>query len=318
MNFKQLQYFLLTAQNGSIAAAARQLDIAQPAVSQQLANLEHELKTTLFERDFRGVSLTDSGRVFLEYARAVVLQIDQAKQQINELENHPVGLVSVGMTQSICNVLAAGLIEEVENRYPDIEIQLTTAQSGTIHRWLDSREIDIAVAYDQPCSNRTVRSVPLIRERLYAAFSNQPASRYRELAKQSTIRFAELAAYQVIVPNQRSALADILHKYEAETGITLQYKTSGGQLMATLQRVTEKDEMLIMPSSAFFHLEAKKQVYALLITEPEIEGDVQLMTAANRPQTKAVRVVQQVIENMVRRVHREQKWRGTLLHNESS
>lgn len=313
MNFKQLQYFLVTAQNGSIAAAARELDIAQPAISQQLANLEHELRTTLFDRDFRGVSLTDSGRIFLEYAKSVVLQIDKAKQQLSELESHPAGEVSVGMTQSISNVLSAAIIAEVEAAYPDIEIQLNTGVSSRVHYWLDHQEVDIAIAYRQPLEGRAVKVLPLLREKLYAVFSNRSDSRYNALSQRKNISFAELAGYQVIVPNQRSALATILHNYEAETGITLQYKTSAGQLMAALQRVTEKDEMLIMPSSAFFHLEASRLVNSLLITEPEIEGEIVLMTAADRPQTKAVYTVCGIISKVVQQVYNEQKWRGTLL-----
>ena len=61
MNLKQLRYFIVTADYGSIASAARALDAAQPAVSHQLANLEHELKSTLFIRNYRGVTLTASG-----------------------------------------------------------------------------------------------------------------------------------------------------------------------------------------------------------------------------------------------------------------
>lgn len=314
MNFKQLQYFLVTAQNGSIASAARALDIAQPAISQQLANLEHELRTTLFDRDFRGVSLTDSGRIFLEYAKSVVLQIDQVKQQLSELESHPAGVVSVGMTQSISHVLATAIIAEVEAAYPDIEIQLNTGVSSRVHYWLDHQEVDIAIAYYQPLEGRAVKAVPMLKEQLYAVFSNRLDSDYQALLSRNKISFAELAKYQVTVPNQRSALATILHSYEAKTGITLQHKTPAGQLMNALQRVTEKDEMLIMPSSVFYHLEASQQVHSLLITEPEIEGEILLMTAADKPQSKAVHTVCNIIGKVVQQAYYEQKWRGRLLY----
>lgn len=62
MNSKQLLYFSVTVEKGSIAAAARELDIAQPAISQQLVNLEREMGATLLERSFKGVSLTPGWR----------------------------------------------------------------------------------------------------------------------------------------------------------------------------------------------------------------------------------------------------------------
>ena len=64
MNTKQLIYFLKTAELCSIAGAARDLGVAQPSISLQLDNLEHELGTQLFERDYRGVTLTESGQLF--------------------------------------------------------------------------------------------------------------------------------------------------------------------------------------------------------------------------------------------------------------
>ena len=64
MHSKQLHYFVMTVRKGSIAAAARALDIAQPAISQQLASLEREMKATLLERSFSGVNLTSAeGRI---------------------------------------------------------------------------------------------------------------------------------------------------------------------------------------------------------------------------------------------------------------
>ena len=82
MNTKQLQYFLATTEQGSISAAARKLDVAQPAISLQLANLEHELKIKLFERDFRGVKLTDAGRLFEDHARIILTLMNTAKKEL--------------------------------------------------------------------------------------------------------------------------------------------------------------------------------------------------------------------------------------------
>ena len=122
MNFKQLQSFISTAKNGSIAAAARELEIAQPAISQQVANMEHELKTKLFERDFRGVRLTDSGIVFHSHAQIMLQQLNQAKLEIINIEKNPSGVVTLGMTPAIGNIISIPLITELQNRYPNIDL----------------------------------------------------------------------------------------------------------------------------------------------------------------------------------------------------
>ena len=76
MHSKQLRYFITTVQKGSIAGAARALDIAQPAISQQLASLEREVKTTLLERSFAGVNLTPAGEVFYSHAEKILSEIE--------------------------------------------------------------------------------------------------------------------------------------------------------------------------------------------------------------------------------------------------
>ena len=62
MNFKQLEYFTAVAEEGSISGAARELHVAQPPVSRQLALLEDELGATLFLRTNKGVVLTEAGQ----------------------------------------------------------------------------------------------------------------------------------------------------------------------------------------------------------------------------------------------------------------
>ena len=90
MHSKQLEYFVTAAKKGSIASAARALSIAQPAVSQQLASLEREIKATLFNRSFAGITLTAAGEIFLTHATALLEQMDIAKNAVSEESHSPV------------------------------------------------------------------------------------------------------------------------------------------------------------------------------------------------------------------------------------
>ena len=81
MDFKQLEYFLETADAKCISKAAKKLFVTQPAISQSIKSLERELDTKLFNREGANIVLTNSGEIFYKYARDSILCIDTLFQK---------------------------------------------------------------------------------------------------------------------------------------------------------------------------------------------------------------------------------------------
>jgi DNA-binding transcriptional LysR family regulator len=77
MHLTRLHYFVVTAEEESVARAARRLRVAQPALSRQLAALEREIGTPLFERHARGMRLLPAGEAFLTHARRLLAEADR-------------------------------------------------------------------------------------------------------------------------------------------------------------------------------------------------------------------------------------------------
>lgn len=316
MNTKQLQYFLATAEQGSITAAARELDVAQPAISLQLANLEHELKIKLFERDFRGVELTEAGRCFVEHARIILSKINAAKADLTGSSQECKGKVIVGLSQSSCNVLSVELLTELEHRYANIELIFKIGPSNAVEQWLLDEKIDIAISFNSTTINSAARSMPLIRENLYLYISHHPKNpAYSELALYGTLPFRDLQHYDIFMPDEQDALYQLLSIQAQKSGIKLKTKNAFGQLMTTLHYVTQGFGLMVLPSSGAFHLEASNQIRAINIIQPNLQRDLYLQITEKKGRDVAVNTVFELIREVTANMHAQQFWRGNLLDN---
>jgi LysR family nitrogen assimilation transcriptional regulator len=314
MNSKQLQYFLKTADKGSITGAAKELGIAQPAISQQISSLEHELSVQLFERDFRGVRLTKSGEKFYLRAQSIIHQMGLAKSEIDNTESNPSGQISIGMAQSVSNVLAIPLTQAIQKNYPNIELTLHFGTTDFLNQCLSNGQIDLSITYKSTVTDKNFCSTPIIKENIYLVVGTEHNTKaYEQLAKQDNIAFKQLAEFEIILPNQNDPLVQMLNRYETQTGIRIWNKQNFGLLMTNLRYVTDGLGLMILPSCAVFHLEKSKQIKTITITQPELNRDVLLVNNSKRPVSIAMQIVSKTILGLTKEAHSMGNWRGELL-----
>jgi LysR family nitrogen assimilation transcriptional regulator len=97
MDLRQLKYFLAIADAGSFSKASQKLFVAQLSLSQQIANLEFELKTKLLLRSPQGITPTTAGSVLYRHARQILRQVDQIGADIRKDSGSEVGPVALGL-----------------------------------------------------------------------------------------------------------------------------------------------------------------------------------------------------------------------------
>ena len=95
MEFNQLESFLKVVKHKSFSKAAKELYLTQPTISNNIQNLEKELKTTLLDRKSRTICLTDSGKIFYKYAVELINIRDQAKINIIDHSNKMEGIIEI-------------------------------------------------------------------------------------------------------------------------------------------------------------------------------------------------------------------------------
>ncbi|MCB0062001.1 MAG: LysR family transcriptional regulator [Caldilineaceae bacterium] len=145
MEVAQLRALAMIRQEGSFTKAAARLHVSQPALSQQIKGLEHELGTPLFVRQGRRIALTPAGEVAVARASQALYQLQQLQHEINELLTLERGQVRIGTSDTICLYLLPRLVQRFRHAYPQIDIHLTNRPSQEVIALLRAGTIDFGI-----------------------------------------------------------------------------------------------------------------------------------------------------------------------------
>jgi DNA-binding transcriptional LysR family regulator len=119
-----MQFFVLVARLGSLAAAARALDITPPAATKRLATLESRLGVRLLNRTTRSQSLTSEGETYLLRATRILADVKEMEEAVSQVRTNPRGLLRVNATLGFGRTAIAPLVSEFAVRYPEVEVQV--------------------------------------------------------------------------------------------------------------------------------------------------------------------------------------------------
>lgn len=145
MKLSQIRDVALVAERGSVRSAARELGLAQPAISRSIRELEHELGAALFERSARGVRLTPMGELFVKRAHAVQSELRQARDEIEQLKGQATGLVSAGLSTVSHLALLPGALERFRARYPSVMLHISEGLLPTLENDLRDGKLDFYI-----------------------------------------------------------------------------------------------------------------------------------------------------------------------------
>ncbi|MGE8393261.1 LysR family transcriptional regulator [Pseudomonas sp. BIGb0427] len=146
--FRQLEYFVAAAEQGSVSAAARTKHISQPSVSLALSQLEVSLGEKLFHRQVsRGLELTPAGRKLLEQARDM-LNLASAISGKGEQQQVVRGSLSLICFQDLGPYYAPRLLSGFRRRHPEVTITLFEADLAEVNRRLADGKAELALTYD--------------------------------------------------------------------------------------------------------------------------------------------------------------------------
>ena len=168
-DWNRARAFLVTAEEGSLAAAARALDMTQPTLGRQVTALEQELGVALFERHGRGLTLTPSGMELVEHVRTMGEAANRLSLTASGQSNNIEGNICITASEITAALILPPIIQKLRQIQPGIHIELIASNSETDLR---RREADIAIRNFRPTQpDFYAKKIYDIKAHLYAAKS---------------------------------------------------------------------------------------------------------------------------------------------------
>jgi DNA-binding transcriptional LysR family regulator len=187
MELRQLECFIKVAEELHFGRAAIALNLSQPALSKQIQALENSLEVQLLERTKHWVRLTIAGHKFLETARRIMQEVEEGIQVTKQVAKGAVGKLRIGFTEATLFSLAPDIVKTYRERYPQVELVLTSSGTETQVEALRTHQIDVGFVY-LPIREPSLKVQPLFIEVYIVAL---PVS--HRLARQKQIALQALA-----------------------------------------------------------------------------------------------------------------------------
>ena len=142
-NLDSYYIFYMVAKSGSISKAAENLYISQPAVTWHIKNLESSLETTLFIRTKKGTSLTEEGKIFLEYIEKGMSAFENGRNALTNLKKLDSGILRIGASTTVSKYVLFPYLEKFHDQYPNIDIRIVNALTKELLKELRNGNLDL-------------------------------------------------------------------------------------------------------------------------------------------------------------------------------
>ena len=181
----QIRDVVAVAKRGSLRAAARELGIAQPAITRSIREVERLLGTALFDRSSKGAVPTPAGAAFIRRAIVIESELLRARDEVAQIGGLETGSIAVGLSTVPHLALLPRALPAFRARYPDIEIKLVEGLLSRMQQQLEDGQLDFYVGplFEERLPGALVAELLFTNERLIFARRNHPLSNARSLSE---------------------------------------------------------------------------------------------------------------------------------------
>ncbi|TFF14643.1 transcriptional regulator CynR [Pseudomonas sp. BCA14] len=286
---RHIQYFLAVAQHQGFTKAAAALHVSQPALSQQVRQLEESLGTQLFDRSGRKTRLTDAGEVYLRYALRAAQELQEGQRAIHDVGDLSRGTLRIAVTPTFTTYLVGPLLEAFHRRYPNITLSLHEVAQEAMESQLLVDELDVGIAFDEVHA-QDIEACPLLVETLALVVGDQ-----HPLAGERAIGLEALNAESLILLSKAFATREQIDRYFNQHGIRPRVVMEANVIGALIEGVRRTTLSTLLPAAI---ARAHPGLVAIELGPQRLQRTAVLMQRKGVYQSAAARVFREVAKEI--------------------
>ena len=289
MELRNLITFIHVAELGSFTKASEHLGYSQSTVSFQIKQLEDELGCLLFERINHTINLTQRGHELISYAHQVRTLTEEFKDNIEE--EKCAGHIHIVTPDSLCDDMITRGYSDFHNKFPDISIKFTTADTSVMFDMLDHNEADIIMTLDAHSYQKDY--VIAKEEPISMHFVASSESKY---AKKKKLSIRDIAKEKFILTEYGQGYRKVLDKELAKKSIEITPVLEIGRTDIISSVIAESDMISFLPDFVTKDMVAEGRLCYLNVTDMNLDIWKQLIYHKNKWMSKSLKTIIEYIK----------------------
>ena len=290
MDLKQLEAFLAVATHRSFSRAAGALHLTQPSVTARIQSLERDLGEPVFQRNGRGVSLTEVGESFLPHAQRVLKALHDGHDAVQSIRQGEKGTLRLGAAPTFSTYVLPELLTTFRSRYPGMEVSVRTEYSDQIVQMVLADEVQMGL--ERTITHPEVVTIPLYEDEVALVASGKD-----EFAARSSVGVDEIGERRLIMFNRGSSYYTLIGDALRQAGVSVSPAMELDNMEAAKKMVEEGLGIAILPMVAISsELERGElhQVHVVGLKMPRRQ--IALIYRRGRPLSRAARAFIELLE----------------------
>lgn len=275
---RQMQYLIAVADTGKFGDAARAVNVSQPSLSAQIAEMETSLGVQLIERSRRGAILTSAGEELVRRARKILREVEDLKAVAQFGRSELTGRLRLGVLPTVGPYLLPLATRDLHARFPELRLSVREERTVDLDEHLQAGEFDTIIS--SPIDHENVHHEPLFSERLYVcAPAEDPLSRGK-----GPVRLKDLKGRALLTLGQGHRLNAIIRELAAASGAEVSSEYEGTSLDAIRLMAEMGAGVAILPSLyALSEARLDRGLNARLIDHPLARREISLIWRDTSP-----------------------------------
>ncbi|MCH7838080.1 MAG: LysR family transcriptional regulator [Chloroflexi bacterium] len=278
------------AAHRSFSRAAEELGLTQPSVTARIQGLERDMQETLFERNGRGVGLTEIGASFLPHVQRVLKALQDGRDAVQSLRQLELGTLRLGAAPTISTYVLPALVKEFRSRYPGLDVTVRTEYSDQIVQMVLADEVHVGL--ERTISHPEVVTVPLYQEEVVLVTSPE-----HPFAKRGAATPEEVSQQPLIMFNRGSSYYTLVHDALRKAGALVTPMMELDNMEATKKMVEEGLGVAMLPRVAIEREVQRGELRQIRVDGMETpQREIALIYRQSRPLSRAAQAFVHLLE----------------------